>query len=394
MRARSATIAPASLLATLDPDGPRGERGPLRVLRWPRPFVAAVGATLLAAAIAMAGGDPASPPPADADGAGSAGGRSVRVLLLGDTGTGEAGQHRVAAGAAQVCALRGCDLALLLGDNFYESGVTSPYDPQFDTKFEQPYAAIDAPFWAVLGNHDNGGPGQAAQASAALGLDDAVGGLGHHSPGGDHQVAYHHRTDRASDKWRMPARYYSFGAGGGLVQFLGLDSNTLVWMGDPAFQLDPLGERQATWLRAALADSEAPWRVVFAHHPYVSNGQHGDAGSYEGEGVVPTTIGLRVKTLVEEDVCGRAQLYVAGHDHDLQWLKAPAACPGTEFLVSGAGAKTRPLADPARHAAWFQRGGALGFAWLEFRADDATGAFFDADGGLLYERAFPRAVAP
>jgi tartrate-resistant acid phosphatase type 5 len=41
-------------------------------------------------------------------------------------------------------------------DNFYDEGVDSLDDEQFQTKFELPYADIDFPFWVVLGNHDYG----------------------------------------------------------------------------------------------------------------------------------------------------------------------------------------------------------------------------------------------
>lgn len=355
----------------------------LSALRRPLPFaVAVLGVAILGGALSLDAADGARPP--------SGAVASVRVLVLGDTGTGEAGQYQVAAAASWVCEHRGCDLALLNGDNIYEVGVSGPYDPQFEAKFEAPYAAFAMPFWAVLGNHDNSGsPAELTAAPGPVSAAAEEAGLGHYSPSGDHQVAYHHRNDRRSDKWHMPARYYTFTAGAGLVQFFGLDSNTLVWLGDPAFQQDALGEAQAQWLRDRLAASEAPWRIVFAHHPYISNGQHGDAGWYEGEGVVPTGIGARLKLLVEQDVCGVAQLLLSGHDHDLQWLQAPEGCPGTEFLVSGAGAKTRPLADPERHAAWFQQGDTLGFAWLEFTSAGLTGAFYDGDGTLRFERTMP-----
>ena len=49
----------------------------------------------------------------------------------------------------------GFGFVVLLGDNFYEDGVASVDDPQWQTKFEDPYANIDLPFYAVLGNHDH-----------------------------------------------------------------------------------------------------------------------------------------------------------------------------------------------------------------------------------------------
>ena len=53
----------------------------------------------------------------------------VRFITLGDTGKGNADQRRVAVAARDLCAARGCDFALLLGDNIYEEGVETIDDP-------------------------------------------------------------------------------------------------------------------------------------------------------------------------------------------------------------------------------------------------------------------------
>ncbi len=42
------------------------------------------------------------------------------ILVLGDSGTGKAGQYRVGHAMYEVCRQRGCDFALMLGDNIYE----------------------------------------------------------------------------------------------------------------------------------------------------------------------------------------------------------------------------------------------------------------------------------
>lgn len=291
----------------------------------------------------------------------------VRFVLLGDTGTGEAAQYEVAAAVGAVCAARGCDFAVIAGDNIYDSGVESPYDPQFDTKFEQPYAGLAMPFYLALGNHDESA------------FSD---GLGEANTKGDHEIAYSHRTDRASSKWNMPARWYDVRVGD--VHLVVIDSNVVLWSG---LQVgDPLSAAQGEFVRDTLDASDARWKFVVGHHPYVSNGQHGNAGAYEG---VPG-FATWVKLWFEEYACGRADAILAGHDHDLQWLAPVPACGATEFLVSGAGAKSRPLADPARNAAHFQRGSSLGFAWLEADGDSLVGAFYDRNGARLYERALAK----
>jgi hypothetical protein len=81
-----------------------------------------------------------------------------------------AGQRAVAAAMGDVCARRGCDLILYLGDNFYPTGVTSTTDAQWTTKFEDVYVApsLAVPFWPVLGNHDYGLVYDASRAQAQV----------------------------------------------------------------------------------------------------------------------------------------------------------------------------------------------------------------------------------
>ena len=109
----------------------------------------------------------------------------VRFLVLGDAGEGNESQYQVADAMASVCEDQGCDFALYLGDNFYDVGVESIDDEQFESKFEQPYAGLDFPFYVVLGNHD-------------------YGLLGNEWSQPSSQVEY---TDRSA-KWVLPDRYY------------------------------------------------------------------------------------------------------------------------------------------------------------------------------------------
>ena len=52
-------------------------------------------------------------------------GQVVRFVALGDTGHGNADQTRVGDAVGALCAAQGCDFVVLLGDNFYPTGVTS-----------------------------------------------------------------------------------------------------------------------------------------------------------------------------------------------------------------------------------------------------------------------------
>jgi len=77
---------------------------------------------------------------------------ALRFIVIGDSGSGSAGQYAVGEAIAEVCqrkdefvddmAFPGCDLVVGLGDNIYESGVTSVDDPQFAEKFEKPFEPV------------------------------------------------------------------------------------------------------------------------------------------------------------------------------------------------------------------------------------------------------------
>lgn len=320
----------------------------------------------------------------------------VRFILTGDTGTGSETQYKVAATIERVCAERGCDFMAILGDLIYESGVSSPDDPQFEEKFEKPYAGLDFPVYTVLGNHDN-------SYDPLTGIHGEDAGIGHWYAAGDHMVAYHYRTDRMTDKWQLPDRYYSFRYGD--AEFFALDSNTMMYNHVATGSTNPEAYQKAidqgAWFDEAVAASDAGWKFTLAHHPYVSNGEHGDAGSYDdeelgplGEHAAPGISGEPVKAFFDDHVCasGEVDLHFAGHDHDLQWLKPVPQCGDTEFIVSGAGAKSRDL-EEATDDAWFGQGGVQGFFWVELIGDTFHAVVFDEDGNPIFERSLVKAAA-
>jgi hypothetical protein len=80
---------------------------------------------------------------------------AVTFVALGDMGTGGSAQTQVAQAMYHVCQQEGCDFILGLGDNIYPHSVRSAHDPQFQDKFEHPYARFQGiDFWMILGNHD------------------------------------------------------------------------------------------------------------------------------------------------------------------------------------------------------------------------------------------------
>ena len=282
----------------------------------------------------------------------------VRIAVLGDQGEGNDAQFEVGLVLRDVCAAQGCDFALLLGDNFYDVGVTGVDDVQWQDKFELPYAEVDLDFYAVLGNHDYGGTSNLERAG--------------------HQIAY---TD-FSEKWMMPDHFYAHSHSN--VDLVALDTSPPMY----PISLASIGDRQAPWLDDQFAGFEPDdrWRIVYGHHPYLSNGHHGDAGAYDGLPDTITISGAPVGAMLQEQVCGVADLYLAGHDHDRQWLEP--TCDGTQLMISGAGSKLRPF-EGAQPVHWSDDQ-TTGFAWLEIDDETITVQFWDRDGSMAFEGGWTR----
>ncbi|MFY7998998.1 MAG: purple acid phosphatase family protein [Candidatus Kapaibacteriota bacterium] len=221
---------------------------------------------------------------------------AVRLLVVGDWGTGASLQKRI---AEQMCAKAGKEKPMFIlstGDNIYNSGVASVDDPQWKTKFEDMYSCAELmlPWYVVLGNHDHRGSFQA-------------------------QIDYHQKNPR----WNMPDRYYRFGTmakDGTTLDIIAIDTDPLNRK-DTAFT-----RKQNTWLRGELSVSKARWKIVVGHHMIRSHGGYGDQ-DYMIENIKP---------LLDEFT---VDLYVNGHDHDLQYLKAPE--DRFYCLISGGGGSGR-----------------------------------------------------
>jgi len=271
----------------------------------------------------------------------SSGPNKLRFVAIGDAGKGNAGQVEVANAIKNKCAKDGCDFVLMLGDNIYNTGVSSDDDIQFQTKFETPYKDISIPFFMVLGNHDYGRSGFDVMKSI-------------------YQINYSEK----STKWKMPATFYQFKVKN--THFFALDTNA---------QMFNKAEKQKQDVSRWITQSNAMWKIAFGHHPYKSNGRHGNAGRYNGVPEDHVKSGKGIKEFSESVWCGNADLYLSGHDHDRQWLEVD--CKGTQLAVSGAGASTRQLAG--FNPSLFETD-ELGLLYISIDGKKLTAEFVDVNG--------------
>jgi tartrate-resistant acid phosphatase type 5 len=273
---------------------------------------------------------------------------ALPFLAVGDWGReGGFNQREVAEQMNRVALAIDAQFVISLGDNFYPDGVADTESLQWQTSFERIYTgrALQVPWYVVLGNHDYHLNAQA-------------------------QVDY----TLVSPRWKMPARSYSLTRridDETTVEFFFLDSNPYLtgYRANPAKYRGILDEdpaRQTAWLAAALARSTAAWKIVCAHHPLVSaSSTHGDT---------PELAAAILPLLQRHGV----QLYLNGHEHDLQHLQAH----GIDFFCSGAGSQTRPTRSDSRTR--FSLGETPGFLTAVLRRDQAELRFVDATGRERY----------
>jgi tartrate-resistant acid phosphatase type 5 len=277
------------------------------------------------------------------------GARSLELVAIGDTGKANAGQKKVAAAIGSYCRGVSCDYGMLLGDNLYDEGMLDTRDKRMDFVFRDIYGFLNFPFLVTLGNHD-------------------YGKISRNWTRGRFQVEYGLRNPQ----FFLPAFWY-------IKEFehavlVGLDTPRMMWSRDL--------EQQKAILKKARDLAKGKFLIVFGHHPYLSNGKHGNAGKYEDLSLPSFASGLDVKRFFDENVCGKAHLYLSGHDHSLQMLDGNQAGCKTQLIVSGAGASTTKLFK--RNKALFESI-SLGFVGLSIDENSIGVKFVNEENSVLYE---------
>jgi hypothetical protein len=198
---------------------------------------------------------------------------------------GDIGNTSGSAAVAKLTRMRNVTFNLLLGDICYG---TQPIAAQVDANYAEEQAKRQ--LWPALGNHE---------------FTDGCGG-------GSTAAGY-------IKYFVLPGneRYYEFRRGP--VHFFVLNSYK-----------DPDGitasSKQAQWLKAKLAGSTGPWKIVFFHHPPYSSGEHGSSKWMQWP--------------FEE---WGADAVLAGHDHDYERVMKDRNGDGVRmpYFVSGLGGKSR-----------------------------------------------------
>lgn len=206
----------------------------------------------------------------------------LRFVAVADTGAGDRNQYAVAEAMYRHSSQKPFPIVILAGDNIYTNGEMD----KIKDVFEHPYGKLlkqGTQFYACLGNHDI------------------------RTENGDPQLRY--------PGFRMKGRHYTFREKS--VQFFVLETNPSAdWKG------------QLAWLDKELLRSDAPWKIVFGHHPIYSSGRYGTD---------PGLVSLLTPMFKKHGV----QLYINGHEHSYERTRP---IDGTTYLITGiGGAHLRPV---------------------------------------------------
>jgi acid phosphatase len=278
--------------------------------------------------------------------------KELDFLVIGDWGRDGGGfQTKVATQMAALATRRPEAFVISLGDNFYETGVKTVGDTQFSTSFENVYSApsLKVPWFVALGNHDWQGNPQA-------------------------QIDY----TRVNSRWHMPAHYFSVVQqvdDSTRAEFFFIDTTPFITEYQKEAKYASAAHAgtgpQLRWLDSAMASSTAQWKIVAGHHPvYSASPKHGTTPELVRE----------LKPLLEKY---HAQVYLSGHDHNLQdEHKGPV-----EYLISGGGSEAREAGHNAE-----TRWSATSAGFVSVRLTSATlkADFISPTGKVLYSAIVPR----
>ncbi|MDM5177934.1 DNRLRE domain-containing protein [Massilia sp. DJPM01] len=167
----------------------------------------------------------------------------TRIWVIGDAGTGSAGQAAVYNAYRNYTGSRYTDFWMMLGDNAYNSGT----DAEYQTKMFNVYPEMmrQSPLWATIGNHDGVSADSATQSGPYYDI--------HTFP----------KNAEAGGVASGTEAYYSFNYGN--IHVIVLDSNETSRSTTGAMM---------NWLKADLANVTATWLIAIWHHPPYTKGSH------------------------------------------------------------------------------------------------------------------------
>ena len=174
------------------------------------------------------------------------------------------------------------DMIVILGDNFYPSGVISKLDAKWNT-FDSIFSKINNPIFSILGNHDY--------------LQNPV-------------------CQIRNPNWIMDDFYYKKEFDNVVLYFLDtVPFDTQYWISKENIErihndkIELIKQKQLFWLDGELMKNNNKKKIVFGHYPIYSNGVYKSMLNDVHNHLIPLFIKHKIN------------LYVSGHEHNIQYIK-------------------------------------------------------------------------
>ncbi len=231
---------------------------------------------------------------------------TFRTWVIGDAGTGTAGQVEVYNAYRTFTGATPTHLWLQLGDNAYPDGT----DTEFQTRMFDVYSSMlrQSVTWPAFGNHD----AHSADSSSQTGTYYNIFSLPQNAEAGG--VAS--RTEA----------YYAFHYGN--VHFVVLDS---------AATNRAVGAPMYNWLQADLKVARADWIIAIWHHPPYSDGSHDSDTEAASIEMRQNYLPLLEKYGVDLVLSGHSHSYERSKFIDGHYGNSPTFNAGTHIKQDGSG---------------------------------------------------------
>ncbi len=273
---------------------------------------------------------------------------AFHVYVIGDWGrNGQFNQQEVADQMSLLATVIEPEFIISTGDNFYPNGIASVNDPQWLSSFENVYKGhlLNCPWYVVLGNHDYRGNVQA-------------------------EIDY----TNISRRWNMPARYFTQRVIEDelTMRFTFIDTSPfeLKYYQEEKYKASVSSQdttKQIQWIDSVSHAGSQDWNIMIGHHPLHSGGKRID----ETE-----DIRRQLAPILERN---KVDLYLAGHEHDLQHIKPPGQ---THHIISGAGSEGRP-SGKMEYSLFGES--IPGFVILSITKSDILAQFINSKGAVVYK---------
>jgi len=280
---------------------------------------------------------------------------SLRFCVMGDSGSGDSGQMRVAEQMRNWHSQVGWQHVVMLGDNVYENGEPEYFDSKY-VDIYRPMFDTGLRFHGTLGNHDvRHRDGRDMMAEKAFGFIDG-------------KDEYEFAAGPETKEGKQMAR------------FICLNSNRwidAIESGSRA-EVDQLVDSLRERLRRS--DNYA-WNMLYLHHPMHSHVKKFFFGIDKGHGSSEA-----LQQVLEPELRETIDVVFAGHDHFYQQLKP---VHGVHHFVAGGAGKVRKGSDSKDDRVEF---GADAYHFMDLSLSEEGLSFqaIDDEGELVHSGRIPK----